>query len=70
MATESGARVDAAALPASFRVGTHEVRVARVNEGRWLLQVDGVALEGSYRSEAEAWEAGVREADRRDRAAT
>jgi hypothetical protein len=65
---ESGARVDAAALPASFQVGRHEVRVARVNEGRWLLQVDGVPLDGSYRSEAEAWEAGVREADRRDRA--
>jgi hypothetical protein len=63
-----GAKLDAASLPATFRVGEHELQLARVNEGRWLLSVDGAQVDGSYRSEAEAWEAGVREADRRDRA--
>jgi len=49
----------------SFDVGPHVVRVTKVMEGRWTAEVDGVAVDGSYRSQAEAWEAGVRAADKR-----
>jgi hypothetical protein len=36
-------------------------------EGRWSVVVDGAPLSGTYRTQADAWEAGVRDADRRDR---
>lgn len=41
--------------------------VTKMLEGRWAAAVDEVALSGSYPTQADAWEAGVREADRRDR---
>jgi hypothetical protein len=53
----------------SFDVGPHVVRVTKVMEGRWTAEVDGAAIDGSYRTQADAWEAGVREADRRRPAA-
>jgi hypothetical protein len=58
-----------AAIPitAAFEVGRHVARVTRVMEGRWTVEVDGVAVPGSHASQADAWEAGVREADRLDR---
>ncbi len=52
-----------------FQVGEHVVRVSKVMEGRWVAAVDEVALPNSYRTQADAWEAGVREADRVDRLA-
>jgi hypothetical protein len=54
-------------LPVSFEVGRHLARVTRVMEGRWTVKVDDIEVAGSYRSQADAWEAGVREADRLDR---
>jgi hypothetical protein len=53
---------------ACFQVGGHLVRLSRANE-RWHVTVDAVSFERWYPSEAEAWEAGVREADRLDQLA-
>jgi len=53
----------------SFQVGGHVLRVTREMEGRWSVALDGGALPGSYRTQADAWEAGVREAYRLDRPA-
>ncbi len=49
-----------------FRVGNHEVQVSK-DEGRWAVTVDGVALSNWFMTQAEAWEAGVREVDRLER---
>jgi hypothetical protein len=46
-------------------VGAHLLLLSCA-EGRWTVTVDSVAFETWYTSEAEAWEAGVREADRLD----
>ena len=56
-------------IPSSFHVGAHVVRVTKVMEGRWTLTVDEAPGPNSYATQADAWEAGVREADRLDRAA-
>jgi hypothetical protein len=56
-----------ARLPVSFQAGAHVVRVTKVMQGRWTMAVDGGESAGSYATEADAWEAGVREADRIDR---
>ncbi len=55
------------AVPISFQVGSHVVQVAKVMEGRWTVRIDDVLVPQSYATQAEAWEAGVREADRLDR---
>lgn len=52
---------------AHFNVGTHLLRLS-CWKGRWTVIVDAAAVDRSYPSEADAWEAGVREADRLDRA--
>ncbi len=52
----------------SFRIGVHEVQMMR-SSGRWIAVLDGVALPRWFMTEAEAWTAGVREADRIDRCA-
>jgi len=52
----------------SFEVGRHLVRLHCL-EGRWTTTVDGVPATDWHRTQAEAWEAGVREADRLDREA-
>jgi hypothetical protein len=54
--------------PAVFRVGGHEVSI-RIEQGRWLVSVDGAVLERWYPTQADAWVAGVGEADRVDRKA-
>ncbi len=59
--------VAVAAVPISFQVGAHVVQVAKVREGRWTVRIDETAVPCSYATQAEAWEAGVREADRIDR---
>jgi hypothetical protein len=56
-------------IATSFEVGRHVVRVTKVMEGRWSVTVDGGALDSSYRTQADAWEAGVRESDRLDKLA-
>jgi hypothetical protein len=58
--------LDAAALPVTFAVGSHSVVVAP-KDRHWSVSVDGTVLTGFFATEAEAWEAGVREADRLDR---
>jgi hypothetical protein len=44
--------------------------VTCVTEGRWTVSVDGGPVPGTFGSQAEAWEAGVRAADVRDRLGT
>lgn len=51
----------------TFEVGAHKLRVTKVMEGRWVVTVDGGAVSDSFMTQAEAWEAGVREAARLDR---
>jgi predicted metalloprotease with PDZ domain len=53
----------------TFHVGAHVVRLSKLMEGRWAVAVDEGTLATSYRTQADAWEAGVREADRLDRPA-
>ncbi len=50
-----------------FEAGKHVLRLCKVMEGRWSVAVDEAAVAGTFRTQAEAWEAGVREADRLDR---
>lgn len=52
-----------------FQVGQHVLRVSKVMEGRWAIAVDEAALPSTFRTQADAWEAGVREADRIDKLA-
>jgi len=42
-----------------FDIGKHLVRLALCAEG-WSASVDGLALEGRYSDQAQAWEVGVR----------
>ncbi|WP_176064616.1 hypothetical protein [Anaeromyxobacter diazotrophicus] len=51
-----------------FHVGAHVVRVSSTN-ARWHVTVDAAAFDRWFTSEAEAWAAGVREADRLQRLA-
>ena len=55
-------------VPTCFEVGSHVVRVVKVMEGRWTVTVDQGPCPSSYATQAEAWEAGVREAARLDTA--
>jgi hypothetical protein len=57
---------DVAALPVTFTVGTHAVVVAP-RDRCWSVSVDGTPAASTFGTQAEAWEAGVREADRLDR---
>jgi len=52
----------------TFRVGLHDVQVW-MKEGRWYVSVDGTELSIWYKVQADAWTAGVIEADRLDRPA-
>lgn len=55
------------ARPTAFVVRDHSVVVAQVMPAwRWTVAVDGTLLDGTFQSQAEAWEAGVREAERLD----
>jgi hypothetical protein len=51
---------------ASFNVGAHILVLSGVSH-RWKVSVDDVELERWFATKVEAWEAGVREADRLDR---
>lgn len=56
--------------PTTFIVGTHSVVLTKVTPaGRWSLAVDGHPGERTFETEVEAWEEGVRAADRLDTAA-
>jgi hypothetical protein len=54
-------------LTTTFEVGAHTLHVTKVMEGRWTVTVDSSGGSASYMTQAEAWEAGVREAARLDR---
>jgi hypothetical protein len=51
--------------PATFDVAGHQVVVARLMERRWSVTVDSHPLDSTYDTQAEAWEAGVRDVQRR-----
>jgi len=53
---------------AEYQVAAHRL-LLRGRPGIWNVDVDESSLPMSYATQAEAWEAGVREADRRDRLA-
>ena len=48
--------------PVTFQAGTHSLAIAFVSQGRWTVAVDGQAPSGTYATQVEAWEAGVRAA--------
>jgi hypothetical protein len=49
-----------------FQIGRHVLQVVGC-DGRWVVAVDGVLLGAWHASEAQAWAAGVAEADRLER---
>jgi len=52
--------------PVTFDVGEHKLVVTKLLEGRWTVAVDGRPLDASFETQADAWQAGVREAYRLD----
>jgi hypothetical protein len=56
-------------IPTVFEAGAHKIGVGLEGDWAWSCKVDGVPLERRFQSQVEAWEAGVREADRLDREA-
>lgn len=50
----------------SYQVGKHVVRISNAN-GRWAVTVDDATLTKWFVNQADAWTAGVHEADRLDR---
>ncbi len=53
--------------PTTFVVGDHTLVLTMAMEGRWTVTVDTRLLDSSYGTEADAWEAGVRDAHRQDK---
>jgi hypothetical protein len=50
-------------IPAvTYRVGDHTLALACTARWQWTVSVDSRELPNRYSSQAEAWEAGVREA--------
>ena len=56
----------AATRPTIFIVGDHTIVVTNVREQRWSVSVDNRDLDASFATQADAWEAGVRDAARLD----
>lgn len=50
--------------PTTFDVGSHKLIVVKIQEGRWTVAVDDRPIEASFQTQADAWEAGVREVNR------
>ncbi|HEY6002468.1 MAG TPA: hypothetical protein VIV57_06300 [Anaeromyxobacter sp.] len=50
--------------PTTFDVGAHKLIVSKIQEGRWTVAVDERPLDASFQTQADAWEAGVREIHR------
>lgn len=57
-----------ARIPIAFQAGAHVITVTMGGDWSWSCTVDGQAIEGRFLKQVEAWEAGVREVDRLDRA--
>jgi hypothetical protein len=55
-------------VPTLFRAGDHVLAIALAEDWRWTVSVDDGPLPAKFMTQAEAWEAGVREAGRLDRA--
>jgi hypothetical protein len=53
--------------PVTFMVRAHALSVSCIASGRWTVSVDGGPASGTYGTQVEAWESGVRTADERDR---
>ena len=56
--------------PTTFRVGTHVLVLGKVrgsSSSRWTLTLDGTLSASTFETEVDAWEEGVRAADRLDR---
>jgi hypothetical protein len=54
--------------PTTFAVGTHAIVLAKVpGSERWTLTLDGTLSTSTFQTEVEAWEEGIRGADRLDR---
>jgi hypothetical protein len=52
--------------PTVFEVGDHKLVLTKVMERRWTVAVDDHLLDASFDTQADAWEAGVRDARRLD----
>lgn len=52
--------------PITYDLGEHSLEVAMAREGRWTVAVDGRPLGLTFDTQADAWQAGVREAHRAD----
>jgi len=57
-------RETALARPELFMALAHSLAVTCVATGRWAVSVDGEPLPATFGSQVEAWEAGVRAAER------
>ena len=62
MDSRSAAARWAVPLPVKFAVGEHELVLTEIAESRWNVAVDAHLLDRVFGTQAEAWEAGVREA--------
>jgi hypothetical protein len=51
-------------LPITFRAGDHTLTLTLMADWRWTVALDDRPPTGKYMTQAEAWEAGVREAFR------
>jgi hypothetical protein len=59
---------DIAYHPTTFVVGRHAIVLAKApGSERWTLTLDGKLSPSTFETEVEAWEAGIRGADRLDR---
>lgn len=52
-------------LPITFEAGTHTLTLTMTPDWQWKVAIDGQQSDFRYPTQAEAWEAGVREASRR-----
>lgn len=52
--------------PSTFEVGEHKLVLTKVQEQRWTVTVDSRLLDACFPTQADAWEAGVRDALRAD----
>jgi len=50
-------------LPVVFQANTHTLTLRMLRVGCWTVAVDQLPPEGTYASQVDAWEAGVRQAD-------
>ena len=55
-------------LAATFQVQTHTLHLFATRNHTWVAVVDDSQLPGRFITQVEAWEAGIREAGRIDRA--